>query len=229
MGRHFANQFTPSGFENALRCFQQVTQMDGADFRAFEGVSSTYLALGAFLARDPRSLWRGFIEAHERAVALRSFTPELRTDYAYALYIFRRDLAAAEAGLLEVRRERPASADVCVRLAMVYASLGRLAEALDFTKQAHAADELLAPLTFVETVIRLCRREFDLASRVRKNMPGASSRFPVWPGPLRRGAGAFGQIRRSPRAVSSRLCDRAGRFVDSRNKRENDGAERTNR
>ncbi len=162
-GRHFRNQFTRSGFENALRCFQQAAQKDSADFRAFEAIANTYLMLGAFLLRPPRDLYPSFLEAYERAVALRGSTPELRLDRAYGRYIFERNPALAESELVELQRQGTRSAEVYPRLAMVYLARGRVDDALAVMRQARVTDLLLPPLAFVETIVRLVRREFDQA------------------------------------------------------------------
>ena len=161
LGWHFRNQFTTEGFENALRCFQEASQHDPADYRTFEAIAGTYVMIQIFMMRAPRQTHRGFLEAWNRAVALRGLTPELKADRAFfEVCLLERKLVEAEADLLEVQRERPAWPDGFVRLAMVYAALGRLDDAL---RQATAADILAVPTGFIETVIRLYRREFDAA------------------------------------------------------------------
>jgi len=160
-GWHFRNQFTPGGFENALRSFQEAAQRDPADYRAFEAIAATYVMIQIFMMQAPRQTHRGFLEAWNRAVALRGLTPELKADRAFfEVCLLERKLVEAEADLLEVQRDRPAWPDGFVRLAMVYAALGRLDDAL---RQAMAADVLAVPAGFIETVIRLYRREFDAA------------------------------------------------------------------
>ena len=163
-GWHFRNQFTREGFENALLCFQEAAQHDGADFRAFEAIASTHLMLAVFMMRPPRQMYSGFLAAHKRAVALRGLTPELRADLAYfGLYILEQRVVDAEAELREVQKERPMWADVYVRLAMVYSAVGRLDDALKVLHEAQAVDALMAPVAFVETLVLLFRRDFDAA------------------------------------------------------------------
>src|SRR5262249_53487543 len=119
-GWHFWGQFTRAGFENALQCFEQAAANDSAAFRAFEGVASTYLMLAGFRMRAPRDVHAAFADAHGRAVALCGLTPELRLDRAFGLFVFERRVADAEAELLAVRRERPNSVLLQVRLALIY-------------------------------------------------------------------------------------------------------------
>jgi DNA-binding winged helix-turn-helix (wHTH) protein len=163
MGRHFRNQFTRAGFQNALHCFEQAARHDSADFRAFEAISSTCLMFAAFMTGDPRSLYRRFVEAHGRAGALRGVTTEQRLDRAYGHYIFEWNPAKAESELLQLQREQPGLPEVHARLAIVYASVGRLDDALAHMTEAHAAGALLPPLAFVDTLVRLYRRECDEA------------------------------------------------------------------
>ena len=162
-GWHYWNQYNRLGYENALRCFQQAEREDGADFRAWEGISSTYLMLASFVMRPPRDLAGPFWEAHNRAVAASGDTWDRRLDRAYARLVFDHDLAAAEGEMVELKRERPNSAHVYIRLAMVYMAGQRLDEARALLPPALAADALLPPLAFIGALLRLFRREFDAA------------------------------------------------------------------
>jgi tetratricopeptide (TPR) repeat protein len=168
-GRHFRNQFTRTGFENALRCFEQAAKDDSADFRAFGAMANIYLMCGAFLLRRPCELHRQFLGAYEQAVASHAATPELRLDHAYAQYVFEGDLAQAEAELLNLHKENALSAELYARLAMVYMAQGRLDKALAQMKQARTVDVLVPPLTFVGTRVYTARREFNLAIANGKN------------------------------------------------------------
>lgn len=162
-GRHYLNQYSRTGLENALRCFQQAARTDTVDARAYQAISNTYLAFGALLIGRPSENHAGFLEAHQRAVALSGMTPELQLDHAYALFTFEQRPADAEAELIAVLRQRPRLADVYVRLAMVHIALGRLDDALADMQHAQAADPLLPQLSFVWTALRLFRGEFEEA------------------------------------------------------------------
>lgn len=162
-GWHYWNQYNRVGYENALRCFQQAAEEDGADFRAWEGISSTYLMLASFVIQAPCGVARPFWEAHARAVAVCGQTWELRLNAAYARFVFDHDLGEAERELVELQRERPNSAHVYIRLAMVYLAGQRLDEARALLPPALAADALLPPLAFIGSLLRLYRREFDAA------------------------------------------------------------------
>jgi DNA-binding winged helix-turn-helix (wHTH) protein len=145
-GWRFWNLHTRAGYENALKYFQQAAANDAGDFRAFAAISSTYLMLASFLMRPPAEIHDAFLEAHNRAVGLCGMTPELRLDRAFGLYIFEHKSAEAEAELLAVRRELPDSAQVNIRLALIYLASGRLAAARAAMFQAQAADaHLFAP------------------------------------------------------------------------------------
>ena len=168
-GMHFRNQFTGTGFENALTRFQRAALHGTADFRVLEAVASTQLNLAAFLVRPPRDLHPEFLQAYQRAVALRGLTIELKVDHGFGLFVFESDLPGAEAELLEAQRQRPASAELNARLAVVYAAEGRLDAALDLMRKPTEIDLLQPAFAFAETVIRLFRREFDLAIACGKN------------------------------------------------------------
>jgi len=162
-GWHYWNQYNHLGYENALRCFQQAAREDGADFRALEGISSTYLMLASFVMQAPSEVQRSFWDSHGRAVAACGLTWERRLDAAYARFVFNHDLTSAEQELLQLQRERRNSAHVYIRLAMVYSADQRLDEARDLLPPAIAADALLPSLAFIGSLLRLFRREFEAA------------------------------------------------------------------
>jgi DNA-binding winged helix-turn-helix (wHTH) protein len=168
-GWHFWNQYSRLGYENALRCFQEAAELDSADFRALEGISSTYLMLASFVIQPPRDLARPFWEAHARAAAVCGLTWELRLDRAYARFVFNHNFVEAERELVELKQERPNSAHVYIRLAMVYLAGERLEEAGALLPPALAADALLPPLAFIGSLLRLCRHQFQAAVEWAEN------------------------------------------------------------
>ncbi len=155
---------TREGFEKALACFEQAAVHNGADFRAFEGIALSYQMLSTYSMRPPREMYAGFLVAHRRAVALCGMTPELRSSRAHGLHLFERRLEEAEAEFLRVLREKPTLATTYVRLAILYATMGRLDEALEVLVQARKIDPLWTLLPATEIFVRLCRREFHSAA-----------------------------------------------------------------
>jgi DNA-binding winged helix-turn-helix (wHTH) protein/Flp pilus assembly protein TadD len=168
-GWHFWNQCTLAGYENALHCFQEAAAADGADFRAFEGISSTYLMIAGFLLRAPRDIYGPFLEAHNRAVALCGLTPELRSDRAFARYIFERNVFEAESELLAIEPERPRSVHLYIRLALICLATGRIDEARARMQQAQATYALTPELAFLVTIVRLFGKEFTAAAEWGKD------------------------------------------------------------
>lgn len=162
-GWHFWSRRTREGFEKALQCFQQAALETDDDFRAFEGVALSYLLLGTYCMRPPREMYAGFLRAHDHAVDLCGLTPELRADRAHGLHLFERKLKKAECELLQAQREKPDAPEVYVRLTMLYATMGRLDDALEVLDQARGVHSLWPTVPANEILVRLCRREFDLA------------------------------------------------------------------
>jgi DNA-binding winged helix-turn-helix (wHTH) protein len=162
-GWHFWYHHTREGFEKALRCFRQAAQDDPGDYRAYEGISSTHLMLATYGMRPPREMYKGFIEAHNRAVALRGLTPELRADRAHGLHVFERKLRDAETELLQARKEKPKLAAAQVRLAILYATSGRSNEALDVLAETSPSDSLCPLLASTEIIVRIWNRDLDAA------------------------------------------------------------------
>jgi tetratricopeptide (TPR) repeat protein len=162
-GWHFWDRRTRQGFERALECFRQAVAECPSDFRAFEGLSVSYLMLATWGIQPPRAMYKGFQEAHERAVALGGLTPQLRCNRAHGLHMFERRLDEAEAEFQQTLREKPALASAYVRTAMLYVTLGRLDEALAVIARGLEADPLFPLLPLMQTSLHFWRREYPLA------------------------------------------------------------------
>jgi DNA-binding winged helix-turn-helix (wHTH) protein/Flp pilus assembly protein TadD len=165
-GWHLWNRRTREGFEKALVCFEQAALHNSADFRAFEGIASSYQMLATYSMRPPREMYTGFLEAHARATALCGMTPELRSSRAHGLHLFERKLEDAESEFRRVLREKPTLATTYVQLSILYATMGRLDEAWDVLVEGRKVNPLWALLPATEIFVRLCRREFDSAADV---------------------------------------------------------------
>lgn len=162
-GWHYWQRHTSEGFEKALCCFQQAAHASSTDFRAFEGISRSYLMLATFAMQPPRQMYAAFLEAHQRAVELGGLTPELRGDRAQGLHIFELKFEEAEAELLQAQRENPRVAGVYIRLAVLYASMTRFDEGLAALTRAYQVDGLWPILPAAEMLLRCGRGEFESA------------------------------------------------------------------
>lgn len=160
-GWHFADRRTREGFDHAIDCFQRAAATCPADARAFEGLSVAYLGLATFGMRPPREVYPQFLAAHERAVSLGGPRPELLSNRGHGLHLFERRYDEAEAELLGSLREKPTLAMSYVRLAMLYATVGRLDEALEVLGRGYRVAPLLPLLPTMEMVVRFWRREYD--------------------------------------------------------------------
>ena len=168
-GWHFWNQRTREGLEHAIDCFEQAAAECPSDFRAFEGLSSSYLTLVTFGMKSPAEMRAKFLEAHGRAEALCGLTPDLRCNFAYGLHIFERKVGDAEAGLLQAVEEKPTLASAYIRLALLYGSLGQIDKSAEMVARAHAADPLWPVVSTMECQVRFWRREFNDAAIVGRN------------------------------------------------------------
>lgn len=165
-GWHFFNRRTREGAELAIECFQQAAAECSADFRAYEGLSTCYLMLATFGMRLPGEVYRGFLEAHDQAVALGGLRPELRCNRAHGLHMFERRTRDAEAEFLIALDDRPSLASAHVRMMLLYATLGRLDEMPGLVARAMQADPLLPTLPAAEVLVHLWRRHYDDAIAV---------------------------------------------------------------
>jgi DNA-binding winged helix-turn-helix (wHTH) protein len=167
-GWHFWNRRTREGFEKALGCFEEAARENDSDARAYEGIAISWLMPGTYGMRAPREIYPKYLGAYNRAVTLGGLTADLRGMHGHALHMFERKLPEAEAELLQSLREKPKSATAYIRVAILYATMNRLDEALDVVNQAHNVDPLWPLWPATEVIIRFCRREFDDAARCVK-------------------------------------------------------------
>jgi tetratricopeptide (TPR) repeat protein len=77
--------------------------------------------------------------------------------------MFERRYVEAEAEFLQTLQEKPTFGTACVRMALLYATLGRLDEALEVLDRAYQIDPLLPTLPATVVNVRLWRREYDTA------------------------------------------------------------------
>lgn len=160
-GWHFFNRRTREGAELAIECFQQATAECSEDFRAFEGMSTCHLMLATFGMRLPSEVYPGFLDAHDRAVALGGLRPELRCNRAHGLHLFERHATEAEVELRTAIEEKPTLGSAHVRLTLLYATLGRLDDMPELLAHASQRDPLLPTLPATEVLMHVWRREYD--------------------------------------------------------------------
>jgi DNA-binding winged helix-turn-helix (wHTH) protein/tetratricopeptide (TPR) repeat protein len=164
IGWHLWGHRTREGGERAVECFGRAAEECPGDFRAWEGLSASYLMLAIFGIRPPREMYPGFIAAHQRAVELAGPRPELRCNLAFAWHMFERRAADAERELRVVIADRPGFATAYMRLAMVLGSIGRGGEAVEALAACRRADPLLPTGAAAEVVVHVWRRDFATAA-----------------------------------------------------------------
>ena len=162
-GWHYWSQRTRRGCERAIESFTRAAAETPSDFRAFEGLSASYLTLAVFGMRPPLEMYPRFLEAHERAVALSGLRPELRCNRAFGRFVFEGDHAVAEAELRQSLAEKPSLASIYVRLGMLYGALGRFDEALEILARGQQADPLLPTLAASKVLVRCWQRDVPAA------------------------------------------------------------------
>jgi DNA-binding winged helix-turn-helix (wHTH) protein len=159
-GWHLLSRRTREGAHSALESFQSAAEQDASDFRPFEGISACYLMLGSYGMNPPLEMYRGFLDAHRRAVALHGLTPELRADRAFGLHLLERRFDEAETELRQSLRENPGLASSYVRMAMLYVSLRRFDDAQIALDQGYRADALWPVLPVTDLSVRFYRRDY---------------------------------------------------------------------
>jgi len=161
-GWHCWSRCTREGFEKAL-CYFERAAKGSNDPRVFEGASLCYMMMGTCGMRPAREMYQGFLQAHRRAVAISGLTPDLRADRAHGLHVFEHKVAEAERELVQALMDKPKWVPIHMRLIMLYASTGRLDEALEQVEEVRAIDPLWVQLPASEVFVRFFRRELDAA------------------------------------------------------------------
>ena len=162
-GNHYWSRYTREGLERSLHFYHRAVAQDSNDFRALEGLANAYLLLGTFGMQPAPVMYQAFLDAHRRAVAVGGMTPDLRSERAHGLHVFEHKLAEAEAELRRAHAEKPESGAIRVRLAMLFATSGRLDEGWNVLAQAPSGDSLTATFPPTEVFILMCRGEMPAA------------------------------------------------------------------
>jgi tetratricopeptide (TPR) repeat protein/DNA-binding winged helix-turn-helix (wHTH) protein len=177
VGWHHLSRGTREGLEKSVRCFESAASA-GAEGRALEGLSRAYLTLGTYGMMAPSAAYPKFLEAHERLVSLRGYTPELRVDRGLGLHVFERRFVDAEAQLMQAVKEQPRLATAYVHLSVLYISWRRPEEAVEMLKAARAADALGPSLALAEILVRFCGRDFEAAAEYGKKVLELHPHYP---------------------------------------------------
>jgi tetratricopeptide (TPR) repeat protein len=163
LGRHVSGQSTSDGIRHGLDCFIEAAAQAPFDYRAFVGQCACHLSLVSLGLADGVTAWRHFQAAHARAVALVGSVP-LRSDYAYALFLCRREIEAAELQFRHDLAEAPEQPVACVRMMTVEVARGNLDAALGWATRARAAGPLLPVTSAAMIATHVWRREFAVAA-----------------------------------------------------------------
>jgi tetratricopeptide (TPR) repeat protein len=176
---HCWNRCTREGVEKALQYYRRAAEQDPADFRALEGISSSYLLLGTFGMRPAMEMYREFRAAHQLAVKACGMTPHLRSELGHGLHVFERRPSEAAAQLTCAYNESPGDAGIGLRLSMLYATMGRFAEALDILTHAEASEPLLPTLPPARVFILACQGQHEAALRVAREAVDLHPQMPL--------------------------------------------------
>src|SRR5579863_799849 len=165
VGQHFRSQFSRSGLDSALRCFEQVTEIEGANVRAWESLAGLHMEIGFLSVRPPREVNKSFLHAYHRVGVLKGgVTAGLQLDRAVSLYRFEWKLTEAESELRRILQQNPKLIRAQVHLAVVFYLMGRAEEALEELGKVERADPLLPALAYVKPRLLLYCREADAAA-----------------------------------------------------------------
>ena len=162
LGRHVSAHNTSDGIRQGLDCFTEAAAQAPFDHRSFEGQCACHLSLVSLGLADGVTAWRHFRTAHARAVALVGPAP-LRADYAYALFLCRREIETAEVELRQALADAPEQPVTCVRLMAVEVARGNLDSALVWATRARAAGPLLPATGAAVIAAHVWRQEFAIA------------------------------------------------------------------
>jgi tetratricopeptide (TPR) repeat protein len=161
-GRHVSAYNTSEGIRYGLDCFIEAAARTPFDHRAFVGQCGCHLSLVSLGLADGVTAWRDFGVAHARAEALVG-PGTLRPDYAYALFLCRREIDAADVQLRCALAEAHEQPLTCVRLMTVEVARGNLDAALAWATRARAAGPLLAVSNAAVVAAHVWRRECAVA------------------------------------------------------------------
>jgi tetratricopeptide (TPR) repeat protein len=162
LGRYVSGHDTSDGIHHGLDCFTEAAAQAPFDHRAFVGQCACHLSLVSLGLSDGVTAWDHFRTAHARALALVGPVP-LRADYAFALFLCRRETGAAEVELRRALADVPEQPVTCVRMMAVEVANGNLDSALSWARRASVAGPLVPMTSTALVATHVWRREFAIA------------------------------------------------------------------
>lgn len=178
-GWHFWSQHTRAGYDRAIEYFTRATGDSPSDFRAFEGLSVSYLTVAVAGLRCPIDTYPRFLAAHDQAVRLSGPRPELCCNRAFGLFAIEQRPAESEVQLLRLLDAVPSLATACVRLGLLYGSRGRFDEALAMLGRSRRLDPLQPTLASTELLVHCWRRDFAAAAALGREAVALHPHQPV--------------------------------------------------
>ncbi|PYQ03242.1 MAG: hypothetical protein DMF83_21750 [Acidobacteria bacterium] len=141
-GRFFWNQRTGRGLEEAIGYFQQALRADPDFAPAYVGLADSYLLLGIHAGARPLDICPKAKAAALKAVELDETLAEAHTSLAYEKDLYEWDWAGAEREYRRAIELNPSYATAHEWLAIHWAYLGRMDEAIAEMRRARELDPL---------------------------------------------------------------------------------------
>jgi len=141
-GRFFWNQRTGRGLEEAIGYFQQALRADPDFAPAYVGLADSYLLLGIHAGARPLDICPKAKAAALKAVELDETLAEAHTSLAYEKDLYEWDWAGAEREYRRAIELNPSYATAHEWLAIHWAYLGRMDEAIAEMRRARELDSL---------------------------------------------------------------------------------------
>jgi tetratricopeptide (TPR) repeat protein len=160
-----------------MDCFEQAIKLDPNFAGAYAGLSEAYNALGYTTLLPAPVASRGALGAAERAVALDPSLPEAHTALGWTKTLFSIDIGTAEADFLRAIELAPTFAPAHGYYAMLLCGLGRFDEALAHAERARQLDPLWLVMPFIESLIRICARQYQAAERQMREILALDARI----------------------------------------------------
>jgi TolB-like protein/Tfp pilus assembly protein PilF len=178
-GRFLLNHLADllGSFSGAMDCFEQAIRLDPNFAGAYAGLSEAYNALGYTTLLPAPVASRGALGAAERAVALDPSLPEAHTALGWTKTLFSIDIGTAEADFLRAIELAPTFAPAHGYYAMLLCGLGRFDEALAHAERARQLDPLWLVMPFIESLIRICARQYQAAERQMREILALDARI----------------------------------------------------
>ncbi len=178
-GRYHWNRRTKAGFQRAIGHFQQAIDKDPGYALAYAGLADCYNLLGWYGIQAPKESFPKAKAAAERALQINDRLAEAHASLALYRVLYAWDWPGAERAFQRAFELNPGYPSAAQWYANYLGAMGKLDQALSFTRRAQQSDPLSLPFSGAAGRVLYLNRQYDRAIEEMRKAIDLDPNYPL--------------------------------------------------